>query len=396
MQPHDRFHAGFLIQLLSFVPPTYLHSCLLIEATDGPGRYLAAGLLASHLLVVAVRFAVLTLGDTARGHVVFCRVGLSQWLGQIVAFTICTGPKDVMSTRVYVLCLISMLTLPLFVNSLDIPRSERTLLYAATAASCISPLLSSPLMPVSFFGAHRSRVLETTFHLGTLAVGALVAKCMYTYSTFFAVAPPDADEARRSLEAKITNLEDEKARLVRRAEELARRNEDLAAGVPNEDVAGRLRRISDPGGSEREENLARVNSALESRMRDMVKEFDEEKTLLAAKVDQLVEQLKAENARLASEKERVEGEKQRLYYDYKKLLRRGSSKSTRGSATSARSAPVQGSPRLAHPRSSSSSAPADLLPSLDERRASFFTASDDSDEAATTRAETAGEEGGAN
>ena len=62
---------------------------------------------------------------------------------------------------------------------------------------------------------------------------------------------------------------------------------------------------------------------------------DEEKSLLAAKVDQLVEQLKAENARLASEKERVEGEKQRLYYDYKKLLRRGSSKSTRGSATSA-------------------------------------------------------------
>ena len=47
-------------------------------------------------------------------------------------------------------------------------------------------------------------------------------------------------------------------------------------------------------------------------------------------------------------------------------------------------------------RSSSSSAPADLLPSLDERRASFFTASDDSDEAATTRTETAGEEGGAN
>ena len=203
MQPHDRFHAGFLIQLLSFVPPTYLHACLLIEATDGPGRYLAAGLLAS-------------------------------------------------------------------------------------------------------------------------------------------------------------------------------------------------RRISDPGGSEREENLARVNSALESRMRDMVKEFDEEKTLLAAKVDQLVEQLKAENARLASEKERVEGEKQRLYYDYKKLLRRGSSKSTRGSATSARSAPVQGSPRLAHPRSSSSSAPAEVMPSLDERRPSLFTASDDSDEAATTRAAPAGEEGGAN
>ena len=128
----------------------------------------------------------------------------------------------------------------------------------------------------------------------------------------------------------------------------------------------------------------------------MVKEFDEEKSLLAAKVDQLVEQLKAENARLASEKERVEGEKQRLYYDYKKLLRRGSSKSTRGSATSARSAPVQGSPRLAHPRSSSSSAPAEVMPSLDERRPSLFTASDDSDEAATTRAETAGEEGGAN
>ena len=60
-------------------------------------------------------------------------------------------------------------------------------------------------------------------------------------------------------------------------------------------------------------------------------------------------------------------------YDYKRA-------STRGSATSARSAPVKGSPRLAHPRSSSSSAPADLLPSLDERRASFFTASDDSDE----------------
>ena len=38
MQPHERFHAGFLIQLLSFVPPTYLHACLLIEATDGPGR----------------------------------------------------------------------------------------------------------------------------------------------------------------------------------------------------------------------------------------------------------------------------------------------------------------------------------------------------------------------
>ena len=102
-------------------------------------------------------------------------------------------------------------------------------------------------------------------------------------------------------------------------------------------------------------------------------------------------------AELAAFKERVEGEKQRLYYDYKKLLlRRGSSKSTRGSATSARSAPVQGSPRLAHPRSSSSSAPAEVMPSLDERRPSLFTASDDSDEAATTRAATAGEEGGAN
>ena len=395
MQPHERFHAGFLIQLLGFVTPTYIHSYVLIEAPDGAIRYVAGALLASHLIVVAVRFAVLLLGDTALGHVVFCRVWLAQCLGQIVVFVAFTGPKDQLSTRVYVLCLVSILVLPLFISSLNIPQAERTVMYAATAVACIAT--DNPLMPTAFFGAHRSRVLETTFHLGTLAVGALVAK--YTYS-FFAVAPPDVDEARRSLEAKITNLEDEKARLVRRAEELARRNEDLAAqGTPDsvlrlpDDAAGRLRRISDPGAPS---ELARVNSILEGRMRDMVKEFDEEKSLLAAKVDQLVEQLKAENARLASEKERVEGEKQRLYYDYKKLLRRGSSKSTRGSATSARSAPVQGSPRLAHPRSSSSSAPADLLPSLDERRASFFTASDDSDEAATTRAATAGEEGGAN
>ena len=86
MQPHEHFHAGFLIQLLGFVTPTYLHACLLIETPEGePNRFFAGALLASHLVVVAVRFAVLTLGDTARGHVVFCRVGLSQWLGQIVA-----------------------------------------------------------------------------------------------------------------------------------------------------------------------------------------------------------------------------------------------------------------------------------------------------------------------
>ena len=85
-----------------------------------------------------------------------------------------------------------------------------------------------------------------------------------------------------------------------------------------------------------------------------------------------------------------------MTHSIKKLLRRDSSKSTRGSATSALSAPVQGSPRLAHPRSSSSSAPAEVMPSLDERRPSLFTASDDSDEAATTRAAPAAEEGGAN
>lgn len=58
MQPHERFHAGFLIQLLGFVTPTYLHSYVLIEAPDGPVRYFAGALLASHLVVVAVRFAV--------------------------------------------------------------------------------------------------------------------------------------------------------------------------------------------------------------------------------------------------------------------------------------------------------------------------------------------------
>ena len=38
MQPHERFHAGFFIQLLSFVPPTYLHAYLLIEAVTTPTR----------------------------------------------------------------------------------------------------------------------------------------------------------------------------------------------------------------------------------------------------------------------------------------------------------------------------------------------------------------------
>ena len=86
MQPHERFHAGFLIQLLGFVTPTYLHSYVLIESPDGAIRYVAGALLASHLIVVAVRFAVLILGDTARGHVVFYRVWLMQCLGQIVVF----------------------------------------------------------------------------------------------------------------------------------------------------------------------------------------------------------------------------------------------------------------------------------------------------------------------
>ena len=61
MQPHERFHAGFLIQLLGFVTPTYIHSYVLIEAPDGAIRYVAGALLASHLIVVAVRFAVLIL-----------------------------------------------------------------------------------------------------------------------------------------------------------------------------------------------------------------------------------------------------------------------------------------------------------------------------------------------
>ena len=112
MQPHERFHAGFLIQLLGFVAPTYLHSFVLIEAPDGPVRYIAGALLASHLVVVAVRFAVLVLGDTPVGHVVFCRVWLMQCLGQIVVFVAGTGPKDQLSTRVYVLCLVSILVLP--------------------------------------------------------------------------------------------------------------------------------------------------------------------------------------------------------------------------------------------------------------------------------------------
>ena len=56
MQPHERFHAGFLIQLLAFVPPTYLHAYLLIESPAPPDRYVAAALLGSHLMVVAVRW----------------------------------------------------------------------------------------------------------------------------------------------------------------------------------------------------------------------------------------------------------------------------------------------------------------------------------------------------
>ena len=43
MQPHEHFHAGFLIQLLGFVTPTYLHAYLLIETPDGePNRFFAA------------------------------------------------------------------------------------------------------------------------------------------------------------------------------------------------------------------------------------------------------------------------------------------------------------------------------------------------------------------